>query len=954
MAEKVKITNTTSDLNQAILANAATEATLLRLVSLMESKQKGLGQQTLGVANKVIQGNIKAQKQSTSAFQSFTNTLGDGTKVSSKLFQTFSSIAGTTVGTTFSLLSTAGSTLLEFLKNGYTAFQDVSRSGASFNNNLLDLRKSAAEAAIPLDEFVGIIKQNSQTLTALGGTVTEGAKRFGQLSKEFRDSEFGGELTAMGYSIGEMNDLLADQLELDMRGGKLRGKDNATLRKETENYILELDKLTKVTGLSRDELQKGLKQAMKDGRVLTMQSRLSGDALTTFKNTMGMMNANIDPSLMGSLTQMMGGIIDPTDEFAKYLTMASPNVMAFEEALGKGQVSVEDQIKQYKQQSKEIESFLSQFNQQIINTNPGLQKLAQYNASIQNLIESNTGAARKEQQARESITTAFGKVEKAFNDIYNKFIEKLMDNPIFQQIIERLEQFASVINNSSDDILKAFDGILTTFNNSLGNFMQNIKTDGIIGAVIKFFGELFTGVKNNLIPVTMKIFQRMGEDPKLTAEREALKNMSPEEREQAIARNPRLAEELRTPQAGELPEMPDLFGPMVDGLKSLVSYIPSLTEFATFFGIAGGGSYVAGLGLAAGITEVGLALSGLAVELGGGLAAGLAALTPALAAISVPALAVGAAIGMGAGGLGFAFKGISSIIDAVSNSFTRIKDFFVGMEAVDSNKLASVGQSIKPLAEGVSTLASAGFATLLSGGGLVMFADSMQKFSNLDPEKIQSVGPALKALYEGVSVFRQGGILESISGAFSSFFTGGSIVAITETVSKLNSLKIDSNNTTVLVSFMDALSNISNINTQSLQTSLTSIKNILDTFQIDQTNVEKITSSVSAIGNLKTAIGDNFNLDATGVDNFNKSIQTLVESLSSLEDQMKKTSSTNVNVNTNENGRRAFPADIAGNSPEDLQKQLNMKIEELISHIVEMKQNTKDTADSLSDRRSAV
>ena len=31
-----------------------------------------------------------------------------------------------------------------------------------------------------------------------------------------------------------------------------------------------------------------------------------------------------------------------------------------------------------------------------------------------------------------------------------------------------------------------------------------------------------------------------------------------------------------------------------------------------------------------------------------------------------------------------------------------------------------------------------------------------------------------------------------------------------------------------------------------------------------------------------------------------------------------------------------------------------MKIEELISHIVEMKQNTKDTADSLSDRRSAV
>lgn len=1125
MAEKVEVSGG-GDFDGAILKNAATEATLERLASAMEAKQKGLGQQVLGIATKVIQGNVKAQSQSTSAFQSFTQTLNQGNKTSQQLFQTFSNIAGTAIGTTFSLISTAGYTLLDFLKNGYTAFQEVNKTGASFNNNLLELRRAAAEAAIPLDDFVNLIKTNSQTMVNLGGTVTEGAKRFGQLSKEFRDSPFGNELTAMGYSLNEMNTLLADQLDLDMRGGKLRGKDNATLRKETQDYIMELDKLTKVTGLSRDQLQEGLKQAMKDGRVLTLQGQLTGNALTNFKNTMSLMNANIDPSMMNSLTQMMGGIIDPTDDFAKFLAMSVPGIQQFEEAVGKGQVSIEDQIKAYKDQSEAIKSYLSQFDQAVINTQPGLQKLAQYNASIQNLINANTGAAANEQRARDAITTAFGKVTKAFNDIYNKFIEKLMNNPIFQKIIDRLEQFAAVINNSSDDILKAFDGILSTFNTALGNFMDNVSKEGLISSLLTFFGDLFKGVKDNLLPVVAKVFMNMGEDPKLTAEKAALQNMSPEQREQAIARNPRLAEAYRTPQPGELPDFPNIFGPLVDGIKNLVSYVPSLTEFATFFGIAAGGSYVAGLGLAAGITEVGLALSGLAVELGGGLAAGLAALTPALAAIAIPALAVGAAIGIGAGGLGFAFKGLSEIINAVSDSFTKIKDFFTGMQNIDSTKLSSVGNAVVPLADGIKTLVSAGFQTLLGGGGLEVFAVSMKKFSEIDASKIESLGPALKALYEGINVFNQGGILENVSGAFKSFFTGGSLVAVSDLITKVNELKIDNTNVSNIVSLIGSMKiisdlndiNVNNVKTQELreifvtlseiskydfkninidsivntidnikignieniqkifgslreslglfeslnqnnndnlknylvsiknvletvnelsnnnlnnqlqnfllsikdslqsfnnitvslddnklQVSLDSIKNILEkyndlanvsnsdiqnslisikntiislneipsnnnftnslltiedalkTFNIDQSNIEKVISSVNAIGDLQSNMSDLFTIDSNGVDNFNKSIQNLIQTLESLEDRMKEVSNTKVNISTETNNvKRIGSIDIAGNSPEDLQKQLNMKIDELITHIVEMKQNTKDTADSLSERRSAV
>jgi hypothetical protein len=45
----------------------------------------------------------------------------------------------------------------------------------------------------------------------LGGSVSEGTARFGQISKELRRN-FGSELTRVGFTLADMNEVLLDQI----------------------------------------------------------------------------------------------------------------------------------------------------------------------------------------------------------------------------------------------------------------------------------------------------------------------------------------------------------------------------------------------------------------------------------------------------------------------------------------------------------------------------------------------------------------------------------------------------------------------------------------------------------------------------------------------------------------------------------------------------------------------
>jgi hypothetical protein len=146
-------------------------------------------------------------------------------------------------------------------------WQQASNIGVGFNNDAIGLRTSIAQTRLSTDEWGDSIKKGAVGFTALGGTMTDSAKKFNQMSASFSDTTAADELRKIGFTTKEYNDVLAISL-----AGK-KGQDLATLEGQRKanmaaaDLALEMDKVAQLTGVSRREQQEALMEKQKNARV---------------------------------------------------------------------------------------------------------------------------------------------------------------------------------------------------------------------------------------------------------------------------------------------------------------------------------------------------------------------------------------------------------------------------------------------------------------------------------------------------------------------------------------------------------------------------------------------------------------------------------------------------------------------------------------------------------------
>jgi hypothetical protein len=195
-----------SDLNGAILRNAATEETLKELVRVLTKKGgAGTSSKVNELYEKSIKNNIRAVDTSTNKTNAYNKTLEEVNRRSREFGDTLKTIGGFGFGLIFSTLSSVTSGLISIFTDSIDGFRQTSQVGASFNNDLIELRRTAASASMSLNDFVAVIRDNSQTLAAFGGSVTDGARRFAELSRQLRTGEIGQTLMGMGMTMGDIN-----------------------------------------------------------------------------------------------------------------------------------------------------------------------------------------------------------------------------------------------------------------------------------------------------------------------------------------------------------------------------------------------------------------------------------------------------------------------------------------------------------------------------------------------------------------------------------------------------------------------------------------------------------------------------------------------------------------------------------------------------------------------------
>ena len=202
--------------------------------------------------------------------------------------------------------------MAKFADASLAEYQQLTNLGATFGKEIKDVKVSAAELGLSVEDMTSFIKKNNESLRAFGGTTDLAMTRFKAVSTTILDSqELGTKLRALGYTTQDINENLALYGEISDANSR---KDRATVGEQAESakkLMVELDGLSKLTGKQRDILADEMKERRRQGDVNAFLSNKTAEEQTAFttklvelQNTLGKdaADAFVDVALRGAPT----------------------------------------------------------------------------------------------------------------------------------------------------------------------------------------------------------------------------------------------------------------------------------------------------------------------------------------------------------------------------------------------------------------------------------------------------------------------------------------------------------------------------------------------------------------------------------------------------------------------------------------------------------------------------
>jgi DNA-binding transcriptional MerR regulator len=151
------------------------------------------------------------------------------------------------------------------LDTNIETFRQLSQIGATFGQSIVELRQTAATAALPLDDFAALVRQNSEGLAALFGSTTQGAKGIALLGEAVRTQGID-RLAPLGFTIDEVNETLLLNLDRQRRTNIFSRLTDDQRTASAIRFAEELDRLARLTGAQRDELRAQIEQQQSNAK----------------------------------------------------------------------------------------------------------------------------------------------------------------------------------------------------------------------------------------------------------------------------------------------------------------------------------------------------------------------------------------------------------------------------------------------------------------------------------------------------------------------------------------------------------------------------------------------------------------------------------------------------------------------------------------------------------------
>lgn len=174
-------------------------------------------------------------------------------------------VAGEGLAAGIKATAEASKFMLEQMDQTTKAFNDLGKVGALTASGMSGLQKQFIASGLQLNTFVKQVNENSMALARFRGMTGDGAEEFSQvagaLTRGTDDS-----LRRLGMNAEQIGDTVGAFVTQQTRLGRAQNMSTAELTEGAKRYGMELDLLSKVTGMSREAIQKQQDSALSESK----------------------------------------------------------------------------------------------------------------------------------------------------------------------------------------------------------------------------------------------------------------------------------------------------------------------------------------------------------------------------------------------------------------------------------------------------------------------------------------------------------------------------------------------------------------------------------------------------------------------------------------------------------------------------------------------------------------
>jgi phage gpG-like protein len=395
---------------------------------------------------------------------------------------------GSAISGAMQLVASGTKFLMDQMQNSLDTFQQLGAVGALTVEGMKGVQQQFLESGLSLDSYRRVIQENSAALARFGGSVGDGARKFTKFLGTIVDSEAGDELRRLGFSVDAIGESAAAFMTQQTRLGLAQRKSNDELVLGARRYAMELDTISRLTGMQRQQIQAQQDAALSEARFRAKTDELveqgredEAKALMDFQTMVSQASPNIAQGLRDLATNNA-----TTQAAQQVLRMGGERILQQVEA---GVIGPVEAFKQMQQATKEQLPLMRQLALAIGNETGAFTDYAQASDLV----------SAKINEAGDIITKQ--------NKQMAKGTDPLTDSAVMAQ--KNLEQMSRQIQNFGFAVMPAAARAVEEFTGALNKFIQAVSKE--TGIALPNIGGVGAAGAPRVGPATGESYGRAGQ-----------------------------------------------------------------------------------------------------------------------------------------------------------------------------------------------------------------------------------------------------------------------------------------------------------------------------------------------------------------------------------------------------------------------------------------------------------